>query len=597
MKMGYFRVGICGMVAVLLITNVCGTEAVVDFESSSENALVYRDGWELQWSEAYGGYGHSQHAQPVGDIDEDGVNEVLLGGYGSEGCHIYSYNPVTETYDEEHFWNYPGGTYNGVPSGVCILDIDDDGELDFVASFEYGSYNGIIAYDWDGTTLTELGYYNGLGYDFAFDVYACDYDHDDVDEVIIANAPEYGTGNYHVTALEWVNDAFVHSASWECPDTGEECPMVWSGDPDDDGITEIIAACSESGSAYILSFDGNNWVQEAEIDVGTNVYAIGVGDLDGDGIDELEIGGYDTDVYIYQYQTGSYVEVWSHNYAGEEGIIEGTAIGDADNDGVNEMLVGTHIVHVISYDSGSGTYIEEAVLSSSTGRLAGTIIGDCDSDGFNEVKATEIYGGASTGSEFIYKYYDETSPVTTCEIAGEMAGSDYIGMVTVFLNATDDHTGVDSTMYQIDSGTWQLYSAPFIYDVVGSHTIKFYSVDIAGNIEETQSYDFTIVSAVKISLSGGFGITATVENIGKSMVPSVNCGIELEGGLVLFGKSTTETISDLGPGESATMRALILGLGSSRVTGSVEIPGEPAHQVEHDVKILLFFVYVKPSGG
>jgi len=38
------------------------------------------DGWELQWSHAYGGNGHSQFAQPVGDIDSDDINEVIIGG-------------------------------------------------------------------------------------------------------------------------------------------------------------------------------------------------------------------------------------------------------------------------------------------------------------------------------------------------------------------------------------------------------------------------------------------------------------------------------------------------------------------------------------
>ena len=150
----------------------------INLNNTEENYLGITDGWALQWSHAYGGYGHSQHTQPIGDIDEDGVNEVILGGYGSLGARILFYNDITKTYEEEYFWNYPGGAYNGVPSGVCVIDLDNNGELEFAASFEYGGKNGIFAYDWDGTTLTELDYYNGVGYGFAFDVYACDYDDD-----------------------------------------------------------------------------------------------------------------------------------------------------------------------------------------------------------------------------------------------------------------------------------------------------------------------------------------------------------------------------------------------------------------------------------
>jgi len=561
--------------------------------------LLSRDGWSLQWSHSYGGYGHSQHTQPIGDIDEDGVNEVIIGGYGSNGARILFYNVDTNTYEEEHFWNYPGGAYNGVPSGACVIDLDDDGDLEFVASFEYGGQNGIFAYDWDGETLTELDYYTGTGYGFAFDVYACDYDDDGVDETIIANAPNIGGGTYHVTALEWVGGGFEHSASWQCPDTGEECPMVWSGDPDNDGDTEVVAVCSESYSAYVLSYDGIDWVQEAKIYIGSSAYAISVGDTDGDGIDEIEIGGYDTDVYIYEYQNGNYVEVWSHDYTGEEGIIEAVAIGDADNDGINEFLVGTHIVHVLQWNETLEDYVEEATLTDSTGRLSGVVIGDCDSDGLNEVKATEIFGGASTGSEFIYKYYDLTPPETTCELAGEMEDDVYISDVTVYLNATDDHSGVDYTMYQLDGGAWQEYEDPFVVSEDGKHTVKFYSVDNAGNEEDEKSCTFTIKSPIEIEIIKGglFKVKAVIKNIGATEATGVNWKIGLDGGAFIGKETTGENLTIPAGGDETVTSKLILGFGPTVITVDVWIPDGPADTKQQNGFVLLFFIYVKPGGG
>jgi len=546
----------------------------VSLDITEKNNLGLRDGWGLQWSHAYGGYGHSQHTQPIGDIDEDGVNEVIIGGYGSEGARILFYNDVTQTYEQEYFWNYPGSTYNGVPSGVCVIDLDNDGELEFAASFEYGGRNGIFAYDWDGTTLTELDYYNGIGYDFAFDVYACDYDDDGIEEVIIANAPEYGTGVYHVTALEWVNDQFVHSASWQCVDTDQECPMVWSGDPDNDGVTEVVAACSYSYSAYVLSYDGNDWVQEDKIYIGTSIYAVSLGDLDGDGIDEIEIGGENTDAYIYKYQNGGYEMVWSHDYTGEEGIIEGSAIGDADNDGLNEFCVGTHIVHILQWNEHTQTYIEEATLTSSTGRLAGVVIGDCDTDGLNELKATEIYGGASTGSEFIYKYYDETSPITTCELAGEMKDDIYISEVTVYLNATDDHSGVDYTRYKLDSEQWQEYQNPFIVSEAGTHKVKFYSVDIYGNEEEDQTCTFTIkypcCFEVVIPKGVSIGLKVKVNELCNVSHTDIPWNIEISSGKLIAITPLNGTF-DISAGKTKTIRSrLVFGFGRIHLKVTVD---------------------------
>src|SRR5512136_2330685 len=65
-----------------------------------------RDGWELQWSKAFGGNGHAEFAQPFGDIDGDGTNEIILGGYEDSGiCRIYYYNTTLKTYVEEYSWS------------------------------------------------------------------------------------------------------------------------------------------------------------------------------------------------------------------------------------------------------------------------------------------------------------------------------------------------------------------------------------------------------------------------------------------------------------------------------------------------------------
>jgi len=78
-------------------------------------------------------------------------------------------------------------------------------------------------------------------------------------------------------------------------------------------------------------------------------------------------------------------------------------------------------------------------------------------------------------------------PTTTCQFSpGKPTGDNgwYISPVTVTLTSYDEVSGVDYTLYRVDKGAWQTYTAPFVFDTDGVHSIHFYSVDVVGNIED-----------------------------------------------------------------------------------------------------------------
>jgi hypothetical protein len=68
------------------------------------------------------------------------------------------------------------------------------------------------------------------------------------------------------------------------------------------------------------------------------------------------------------------------------------------------------------------------------------------------------------------------------------------------------------------------------------------------------------------SISGGFGVSAVIENTGNAAATDVQWSIELEGGLVILGRKTTGTIPTLEPGESTTVKSsLIFGIGKPTI--------------------------------
>lgn len=181
---------------------------------------------------------------------------------------------------------------------------------------------------------------------------------------------------------------------------------------------------------------------------------------------------------------------------------------------------------------------------------------------------------------------DTTPPVTTCELDGVMEGDIFISDVTVTLNATDDMSGVDYTMYKLDDGDYQTYSDPFIVAEDGDHTLNYYSVDLAGNIEDEQTCTFTIAHPcfLEVEVKGGFGVTATASNSGEEDLTNLEWNIALEGGFILVGGNSG--VIDVPAGESVDVKSgLCLGFGQPTITVTVD-----CITIEKTGLLLLFFV-------
>jgi hypothetical protein len=108
---------------------------------------------------------------------------------------------------------------------------------------------------------------------------------------------------------------------------------------------------------------------------------------------------------------------------------------------------------------------------------------------------TEDYAGNFSAEPYEWVNIDETAPVTTATLAGTFHGRVYNSAVSVTLAATDNLSAVHVTYYQLDGGSYTAYSTPLNVTALGAHTVKYYSVDFAGNIEATKTATFTIAQA------------------------------------------------------------------------------------------------------
>ncbi|NOU88413.1 carbohydrate-binding protein [Paenibacillus sp. LMG 31460] len=97
-------------------------------------------------------------------------------------------------------------------------------------------------------------------------------------------------------------------------------------------------------------------------------------------------------------------------------------------------------------------------------------------------QVTAVNTAGESGYSNVAEINLNVPPVTVAKLDGTKLGEWYQTPVTITLNATDNFSGVADTFYRVDGGTEQKGTSVTIKEE-GSHTISYWSVDKAGNVE------------------------------------------------------------------------------------------------------------------
>lgn len=173
--------------------------------------------------------------------------------------------------------------------------------------------------------------------------------------------------------------------------------------------------------------------------------------------------------------------------------------------------------------------------------------------------SVDIDGNAATANNTTINI-DSTPPSTTL--------SANAGIVT--LTATDALSGVASTVYIVDGGAQQTYSAPFSVTGSGSHTVTYFSTDVAGNSEAAETLTLIInATPILTSLSpssataGTAGFTLTVNGNGFAPSSVVNWK----------GTALATTYGSVSQLTAAVPASLIAAPGTVPITVTTPVPG------------------------
>jgi len=366
----------------------------------------------VQWEKSYGKLwwwsARYEGPQPVGDADNDGKNELLIGGR-DPFMRVMKYNGYTY-YEAARLvdpvfgigygiWVRIGEDWHRLPqpfgsaTGFGIADVDNDGKNEIGVA--WGRH--FSAFKWDGHRYKLVGRYIIIGkeqWGTTLDCIIGDADNDGKNEVIV-------TGGYEnepsLISLEWNGNEFVKEAEWGY----NSIFFPWIADVDDDGKNEVIVGHGDE--LAVLKWNGNEFSSYVIDEFPYQVFGCVAKDSNGDGINEIHVTfGYPR-LCIYEWNGSGYEKIYDKIWYGEEDTIEAIDIGDVDGDGKAEVAVGTDKVHILEWNGSS--YTEEYLINETYGLLAVTCVGDFDNDGMLEINAGAV--GVRSGQEYkawIFKY-------------------------------------------------------------------------------------------------------------------------------------------------------------------------------------------------
>jgi hypothetical protein len=182
---------------------------------------------------------------------------------------------------------------------------------------------------------------------------------------------------------------------------------------------------------------------------------------------------------------------------------------------------------------------------------------------------TEDNAGNFSGETYEWVSIDLTAPTTTASLSGTIySGSVYKTAVNVTLNASDTGgSGPKSTYYQLDGGSIVTYAGAFSVSALGSHSVKYWSVDSAGNVESTKTSTFSISSPTTASLVA----TPNPSLLGQSVTMTATVTATLSGtptGSVTFWNGATNLGTGTLSGGVATLSTTALPAGALTLQAS-----------------------------
>jgi hypothetical protein len=332
-----------------------------------------------QHSDTYGVGGtcvYGGHNSAVADIDGDGLEEMITGGF----AYNYINGSRTPNFAPLRIWNWDGKnstlvkaeSWTGNLYSIYAGDADGDGKTEILTCGRMAnstdSYSSLRIWMWDGETLVLRAHYEGTAVGSGITI-----------GVDTNGKPEIITiGGRQLSIWKLNGDSLTLNRNIVDESLGRTY-SVYAHDLDNDGVTEIVTAGyanslrNSTGQLSVWQWDGltlsvmgtKEWRMvdgyalnsAGNIQGNTKVSTVKVADIDGDGVPEIVTSGFTYDgakvlgqLRIWNWSEGGLNLEKSQEWETLD-ITEHTSmsINDVDGDGEKEVVTSGYTVGYESF--------------------------------------------------------------------------------------------------------------------------------------------------------------------------------------------------------------------------------------------------------
>lgn len=354
---------------------------------------------EWRWGGSAGapGYDDVMMTPVVGDVDADGLPEIVFTAYAGNNYSTTGALVILagDGSGEKASYTSIGGHALNSTAGVALGDLDGDGVVEIVSiSTDFR----VIALHADGSLVwasdpysADLSYY---GYPAIADLEGDGRAEVVVGRVILSASGvllgkgAYGMGGYYsipVIAdldLDGNQEIIVGNAAYNQDGSAKWTngnPDAWSAvaDFDADGLGEVASVYS--GSVYLVDTDGTPLWGPVSVPGGGGGPPT-VADFDGDGAPEIGVAGAS---YYTVFETNG-LPLWSMPTVDASSSVTGSSVFDFEGDGAAEVVYADEMTLWV-YDGATGAVELQEEGHSSWTLFEYPVIADVDADGQAEI--------------------------------------------------------------------------------------------------------------------------------------------------------------------------------------------------------------------